>query len=409
MDATRRTNGSAEKPLWRFVQIDEFKPPSAGLDVHAVRSSVFGVFRGLVRKKQKIASPLDDDQDLHSLSESELDSVVPTPAWADAAGIFHDHLGNWLGKKTATKPVIFFVGPPYGGRTEALDALVARDGFSAVPPPVAKTITAGDERWFRRWPKTGVWVMPRLEKCFVRRADGLNLVRELLARAVSGELGQGVIGCDSWAWEFLRHVWPGRPSFTETLQAFGAEDLDTFFQARHDDRPMPRFRLSDSGLHVIASSLEGLNSETASSEFLEQLSAHSRGNIGIAREIWRRSLRLVPERDPKKKRDDNVELDEDGQTVWVTPWDKIERPDLPSEADHTEARTLHALLLHDGLSNHDLASILPGSRADVAETLLFLAEAGLVGEYDEEWRVTPLGYPSVRAFLRLNDYLVDAF
>lgn len=409
MDGTEKTKNPREDPHWRFVQIDEFKPPSAGFDVGAVRSNVFGVFRGLVRKKRKIESPLDDDQDLHSLNDSEFNSIAASPAWNDAAELFHRHLGNWIEKRNSTKPVIFLVGPPYGGRTEVLEALVRRDAFSAVASPVAKTIITRDERWFRRWPKTGVWVVPRLEKCFIRRADGLNLVRELLARAVSGELGQGIIGCDSWAWEFLRHVWPGRPSFTETLQAFSAEDLEAILPSRHDDRPVSRFRLSDSGENVISPSIGGSSSVSQPHAFLGQLSAYSRGNIGVAREFWRRSLRLVPEKKPGNAEEDPAEPHDSDRTVWVTPWEKLERPDLPVDAGHVEARALHALLLHDGLRSEDLVPILPGSRADVAETLLFMAESGLVAKCDDQWRVTPAAYPSVRSFLRLNDYLVDAF
>lgn len=41
----------------------------------------------------------------------------------------------------------------------------------------------------------------------MRHAGGLTLVRRLLERAVSGQLGRGLIGCDSWAWAYLQKVW----------------------------------------------------------------------------------------------------------------------------------------------------------------------------------------------------------
>jgi hypothetical protein len=48
--------------------------------------------------------------------------------------------------------------------------------------------------------------LPNLEKCYLRHPSGLNTVRHFFTELRSGGLGRGIIGCDSWAWFYLKHV-----------------------------------------------------------------------------------------------------------------------------------------------------------------------------------------------------------
>ena len=74
------------------------------------------------------------------------------------------------------------------------------------------------------------WVFPCLERAYLRHPEGLTMVRRFLANAYAGNLGRGIIGCDSWAWAFLRHVWRGRVPVTVTLQAFDETRLARHFR-----------------------------------------------------------------------------------------------------------------------------------------------------------------------------------
>ncbi|TVQ36501.1 MAG: MarR family transcriptional regulator [Spirochaetaceae bacterium] len=393
-------------PLWQFVKQSEFRLPSPVLDVRSIQLGLRGFVRGLLGNRRESESPLEAGADLLALDDARLARLVPSPEWSAVAQALSDHLQPWIEQQNTHKPVLFLVGAPYGGRLETLQALAQSDPFLHVRAPDWRAIVGCDHRWFKSWPRgTGVWVLTQLEKTCLRRPDGLDLVRELLARALSGELGRGIIGCDSWAWAFLRHVWAGRPAFSETVQAFDHARLARLLAPPDEQHRRHHFRQADNGVFVLSPprSADSLRSSTG---FLERLAAYSRGNPGVAAAIWRTALQLLPETgvEPAISETDRRKLD----TVWVKPWERVVRPELPADAGMMEAVTLHALLLHDGLPVARLAEMLPRARAQISETLLYLAEAGLVRHCeDDSWRVTAIGYPVVRSFLRVNDYLID--
>ena len=74
-------------------------------------------------------------------------------------------------------------------------------------PPPYEAVLSGDDRWLADLGEPGgPWVLPELERCFLRHAAGLSLVRKVLERAASGHLAAGLIGCDSWAWAYLQRA-----------------------------------------------------------------------------------------------------------------------------------------------------------------------------------------------------------
>ena len=399
----------SDAPLWDFVTLKEYQLPPAVLDASAVRRGVRGFVRNLLGRKREAQSPFSTEQNLQTLGEAQLSRLVPQPQWAPVAQALQQQLNNWMSQESPTKSVLFLVGPPYSGRRETLEALAERDAFVQVTAPGSRAIVDCDNRWFKSWPRKRVWILPQLEKVYLRQADGLDLVREFLARALLGELGQGIVGCDSWAWAFLRYVWAGRPSFCQTIQAFDHQRLMRLFTPAEQSNVKHRFRHSDNGAYVLPPSDEVCHdSAKVSTGFLEKLAAYSRGNPGVAGAIWRRSLQCLPE---GAAGSEVSEVDPHHRdTVWVKSWERVQHPEVPADAGMVEATVLHGLLLHDGLSVAQLAAMLPDSRAQISETILYLVEAGLV-QPDEAncWRVAPAGYPAVRAFLQINDYLVDQF
>jgi hypothetical protein len=68
-------------------------------------------------------------------------------------------------------------------------------------------------------------MLPELQRCFLRRPDGLALVRRLFHRMQAGELGPGIIGTDSWSWAFLARAACTRPSVTLAIKAFDYQRL----------------------------------------------------------------------------------------------------------------------------------------------------------------------------------------
>jgi len=97
------------------------------------------------------------------------------------------------------------------------------------------------------------------------------------------------------------------------------------------------------------------------------------------------------------------------RTIWVTPWDQLNKPVVPGDVRHDEAVVLHTLLLHSGLSLELMRQLLPMSLNRIAETVARLQEAGIVAQDGATWRVAPLGYPPARQFLQEVGYLTDQF
>ncbi|MBN2551274.1 MAG: hypothetical protein JXB06_00830 [Spirochaetales bacterium] len=399
-----------ETELWQFVRIDEYKVPETG--VERVRKGLAGLLSGFPkgRKKSTSDSPLDPKQDLLCLSEKRLERAVPSPDWKDAAERLQEWLRSWLETAKPDIPALFFIAPPHSGREELLLRWASEHDVALAEQPTAERILGGDISWLDSWPKAEPWLLPRLERCFLRSTEGLDLVRSFLARVLSGRMGRGIVGCDSWAWSFLAHAGPARTCSTITTQAFDAQRLKLLF-ARcidADGGSASAFRQADNGAHLLRTDQDQDETDPGGAEtFWRRLAAHARGNIGIAAAWWRRALRTLPEGDLKEDRSDAQGPRQ--ETVWVTPWEDLQRPVLPEEAGETERFVLHALLLHGGLEAQRLTAILPAERAAVIQALAGLAEAQLVEQRAEQWRVTAWGYPAVRGALTSDDYLCDSF
>ena len=85
-----------------------------------------------------------------------------------------------------------FVGQPYCEHAAVLAHWAQAHGAVVLQPPTAGQILAGDRRWLDEFtPGAGQpWVLPALERCFLRHASGLDLVRGFLARALSVDVAR---------------------------------------------------------------------------------------------------------------------------------------------------------------------------------------------------------------------------
>ena len=256
-------------------------------------------------------------------------------------------------------------------------------------------------------------VIPALERFFLRHHQGFALVRELVHELWQqpGEY-RCLVVCDSWAWAMLSHIAPTKLLMAEplTLAPFRAELLERWIaETIQANFTYPlALRRTDTGKKAVRLSDEG-DSEL-SSDFLTYLSAYVRGNPAVAAHTWRRSLFIAAD-------EQGTEIDETaqteaagdrGQTVWVTAWDKVALPSLPGNVDVATLLTLHALLVHNGLDMATLSQVLATSITDLARQLPNIAQAGLIWHSDGRWRVTPIGYPAIRARLSQEGFLTDA-
>lgn len=410
---------------WEFVRLADYQLPnpvgaSAALEKWA---SLRRLFR---HGGNEEAPPVKAEHELRALPDSRLHGLVQPIDWRAAAAALDRALADWLHDGKSGPLVRFVIGQPHCGHAEILAHWAARHRAACVAPPGAEQILGGDEHWLEDWPGDHrLWVLPNLEHCYLRHADGLGLVRRLLAQSVSGALGRGVIACDSWAWAYLQEVWPQPQPDALTLQAFDGQRLSSYLAdlASRANGGKLRFRNAATGKEVqLVPAAQG--SEV--SPEIAQIAVHSRGNIGAAWTSWRSLLRSSPELPgdaepavpvagklaPASGASDHSGLpgehaDRDGETVWLS----AVRHDaaLPVEKGEGMAFILHTLLLHNGLPASLLPALLPQPEHRIASHVLQLQALGIVTLAGERWRISAAAYPVVREFLRRRGFLRDAF
>lgn len=395
-------------PIWEYVPMAEYKLPTSFLKHSAEKR--LALFRRFLRKeKPENDSPIKTKEELQALSHRQLERLIPAPDLFDAAEALETRLHDWLDQENPVTPVIVLVGAPYSYHAKILTHWAHRKGLKIVPAPSLEQILAGDESWLDDEEKiNGFWMLPALERLYLRHASGLTLIRRFLERSFSGDFGCGIIGCDSWAWAYLCHLRRGKPPFTLTLQAFDHKRLAELLRRSTIMPPNKSiaFRQSNNGLYVVPPEKDETSHEI--SQFLHHIATQSRGIWGIAWEFWRTSLRTEPDNTMMEKTEKEDDHPPD-KTIWVTPWEQINLPSVQGNADRNDAFILHTLLLHNGLPLNVIQDLLPMPSGLIAESILQLQETGVIFRQDENWQVSPLGYPAVRQFLKSNGFLVDHF
>ena len=394
--------------LWQWVPASEFRLPPA-----TVKASVINRIKAFISrlssKKPEKQVPRVDAEKLQALSESMVASVVPHIPWADHAADLDAVLGPFL-KSDQTHGLVL-VNIPHTGTDEMLSCWAAKNDCRIIDPPSAKAILSADETWLDSFASSdGTWVLPRLEACYLRHENGLHLVRNFFQRLMSGKLGPGIIGCDSWAWSFFKHALDCRTTHELVTRAFDAENLSLWFvklSQRDSTRPIV-FRHSDTGRVLMTAGAGNDEIDRAyDSSFLKDLAFYSRGIPGVALACWRESLRGAP--DSKKIEQKQAENRPDHQVIWVQPFSSLATPKIPAQAGRDHAFVLHCLLLHNGLSETILNTLLPMPAGQLSQIITELKAAGLIKAIENRWRLSPLGYPVAREFLAGEGYLLDDF
>jgi hypothetical protein len=393
--------------LWELVPATEYRLPQTPA-TRAARNRWVSLKRLFGKRRDEGQQPARAESDLRGLPDARLDALVAPVGWQPVA----EGLARTLAEGGTGDGVSFFIGPPRAGHVDLLRRWATDNGARWIEPPTFRDILDGGTDWLAGWPRDArVWLLPRLEHCLLRHAAGLALVRELLDRALSGWLGTGVIGCDSWAWAYLRQVTalPARSALA--LQALDGERLAALFRSlvSVDDAGPVRFCNAQTGKLMLA--VDGEDDGNGGTE-LQSLAAYCRGNAGLARQLWRRRLRAEPE--PEASPDDDAgdkdaaSSDEDNEIVWVAA--PSQEPALAADGDEEPALVLHALLLHNGLPGPLLTELLPLPPFRVQAALHRLAAAGFVTAAESgHWRVTAAGYAPARDLLQAQGLLVDDF
>lgn len=286
--------------------------------------------------------------------------------------------------------------------------------MSAITPPTPRQILAADEQWFEAFAEKNrlPWVLPALEQCYLRHVSGLSLMRRFFERLFSGGLNRGIIGCDSWAWAYLKHAMALSRTNALVAQSFDQQRLSFWFGelARRTNGIRPFFLQSDDGSKVLLpeGETEAANGGKEVGDFLKKLATYSRGIPGVAWTLWRQSLNTLPETDYENGKE-AAPQGKGEKTLWVTPWDKmcLTTPPLPPEK--IQVLVMHALLLHNGLHQSILCHMLPFPAHELGQALILLGSLGILEQNEKKWRVSAAAYPAVRWVMADEGYLTDEF
>ncbi|MGR9044862.1 MAG: hypothetical protein ACU83N_06180 [Gammaproteobacteria bacterium] len=402
----------SKETIWEFIPVTDYKLPSPPI-AYRVKGGIAGLWQKLKPAPKKTSSPLTEEDRLETLPEQIKRSLVPDPDWTVAAAAFSETLKN-IGNGNSGQHLAYVTPPHSPPRDLILKYFAEHQNWRLIPPPTTEQILAGDMSWLKPL-TTGLshWILPNLEKCYLRHHRGLALVRNFFALLQCDQTSRGIIGCDSWAWAYLEKVMPEMLPFPLTLQAFDHQRLTRWFReltpCLQDEQI--RFRQMNSGIDILAplsNSKPDDESALSTSQFIKFLAAHSRGIPGIAWLIWGSVLRSMPD-DKEEPAPAQESHRKPQRTIWVPPWEQLDLPQLTSKVGAGQILVLHNLLLHNGLSDACLRQVLPLTVSECNQAVTSLAKADLIKRDLNEWRVSAMAYPAVRQLLKDKDYLTDNF
>lgn len=343
--------------------------------------------------KRSAAQQAKEERELRKLPEVKLAHLVPHIDWSQGANAFDQALQH---NDLKDEPLVLFITPPHGGHADILSQWAEQQRVSCLAVPTYQELSNASLDWIQHCENQRRWVLPALERCFLRHSQGLQGVREFLERALSGHLGRGVIGCDSWAYAYLQHAVGLEGIPVLTLQAMQGEQLATYFAEMANSGPgCPVVYSTRTGKPILAGDSGQTAKESPVHKELQRLAAHCRGHLGIAWHYWRERLREPAE---------GSDADADAE-LWLL--DALADAELPADTGDIATLVLHALLLHGGLEDQTLGDVLPFTHHEALNARLALARQGILSCHEGRWQIAPLSYTSVRQLLMTRSYLVD--
>ncbi|RFC63545.1 hypothetical protein DYI37_11045 [Fulvimarina endophytica] len=329
-----------------------------------------------------------------------LDKVAPRPAYGPLVEELQATLQPWIEERQPRSHIMTIVLPPCEA-DGLLEEWAERHGHEILSAPERPSlISLVHEPVLKDLSGDGVLVIPRLEHWFLRHHDGLGTLRRLLA-AIDLVDRRVVVGCNSWAWEFVSKAVGANLILPapQTFRPFDEKRLHAWIShlTATQERREFSFKLSQSGKDVMTVDEDG----NLVSDFFKSLAGRSLGIPWVAWHLWRRCLRAGGETGEEASVDERGA--DDAHTLWVA---MLEDFLLPGSGDPAVLLSLHALLLHGGLTISELRLVLP--TVGESNVLSALMTAGLVYRDGSLLKCEPAAYPSIREGLSSAGFSMDS-
>ncbi len=363
--------------------------------------------------------PLIAGDELHSAPEKLVDEVAPPPACGPLLDDLQITLDDWLVDPEPADPIRLIVLPPCDD-SEILQTWVQGrpqgKAFTRIDPPLREALMDGGTLPDPFKGKSGPIFIPRLERWFIRRVGGLDAVRDLL-EAIERYPDKVLIGCNSWAWQFLDKAAQAGMALPEPLmfRQFDADRLFNWFRTMAQSEPsggksavVATIRLPGTAGRVFDDDME---EGGPVEEHFRRIAAESLGIPWIAWNLWRGSLRQGDLNDLGEGAGSTLRDLKDETTLWTSA---LEQHTLPKTGEQATLMTLHALLIHGGLHAHEIEAVVPfGGHHN---TIPLLRRAGLITRHSDNgtgpdgegrWIVVPSAYPAIRSGLQTAGMPMD--
>ncbi|MDX1457255.1 MAG: hypothetical protein R3276_06675 [Marinobacter sp.] len=390
-----------------LIPLAEWRLPAASVQ-HTLKDGLRSAWGRLRQGVRTDEIGINTGAEITSVSQLQLRRLAPDPDWSVRAKA----LAVALDELNTTQATNFLVAPPFSGLRQPLLCLAEQRQWQVIAPP--GNLLMGQEEavaWWDALPLDRPWVIPDLAKFWLRHYAGLSLVRALFNRVISGQCAPGVVGCSSWCWSFWYRYLDDLSVSAFTPAPMMAEDLSLWLDRLPDGslKSPLRVRKSNNGYWVLPIKEQQDTNGSRHSTYLKDLSALARGNPGVALAIWQRALRVKPdEPQPEAEANSGESKDAGTRDCWVVPLDQVSLPSL-SSISQPAIQLLHGMLLHDGLDSKRLSLVTGLPDLEVQGALRILQRHDLVERCEDDWQVTPQGYPWIRRQLQSEGYPVDGF
>ncbi|MDD1449820.1 hypothetical protein NHF48_000925 [Sphingomonas sp. H160509] len=374
------------------------------------------------------------DDRLQSNTLERLDEVVAPPAAGPVIDELEASIQPWLSAQPLERRFKLIILPPCD-ESDIVGVWAEREGHTCLQPPPRDTLCDANLS-LENLPASGLLVVSRLERWFLRERGCLKAVRNLLDVLQASDR-PCVIACNSWAWSYLRAAIQADAVMPEGLvfKPFDGPRLQHWFSdlACNDLTQGVRFRSSATGKDVLSRDDDG----ESDGEFFERLGARSRGVPWVAWHLWRRSLRRnrddgesdgefferlgarsrgVPwvawhlwRRSLRRNRDDGsgetaaeAMIEPGEETLWIAALDELV---LPGEHPQSALLVFHALLIHGVLTIAELHRTVPAiGQSNVVSALVM---SGFLERDGEGVRCRAAAYPAIRQGLSKAGYPMD--